>query len=126
MEEVLDGDLAIAGSPEQVPVPSGQPVTLQDVVWSIAPFQPIRLRFRFVAPEIRVGGTVDFAAAAEDMMALCRGFARATMATEGRITDEIIISMAEKPVAFGETLPDVVQFFEAFKIEGDTCTREIY
>jgi Family of unknown function (DUF6497) len=34
--------------------------------------------------------------------------------------------MAEKPVTFGETLPDVVQFFEAFKIKGDTCTRELY
>jgi hypothetical protein len=126
MEELLDGDLAIAGSADPVPVPSGQPVTLQDVVWSIAPFQPVRLRFRFVAPEIRAGGSVDFATAAEDMMALCLGFARETMAAEGRITDEVIISMAEKPVTFGETLPDVVQFFEAFRIEGDTCIREIY
>jgi hypothetical protein len=126
MEEMVDGDLAIPGSADPVAVPSGQPVTLQDVVWSIAPFQPVRLRFRFVAPEIRVGGSVDFAAASADMMALCAGFAREMMAAEGRITDEIIISMAERPVTFGETLPDVVQFFEAFTIKGDTCTRELY
>jgi Family of unknown function (DUF6497) len=126
MEEVVDGDLVMPGSADPVPVPSGQPVVLQDVVWSIAPFQPVRLRFRFVAPEIRVGGSVDFAAAAADMMALCMGFARDTMAAEGPVVQDIIISMAEKPVTFGETLPDVVQFFEAFKIKGDTCTRELY
>jgi hypothetical protein len=126
MEEVNDGDLAMAGSAEPIPVPSGQFVTLQDVVWSVAPFQGFRLRFRFVAPEIRAGGTVDFGQASADMMALCQGYAREKMAALGGAPEQIIISMAEKPVAFGETLPEVVQFFEAFRIEGDTCILEIY
>ncbi len=126
MEEIFDGDVAMEGSGDLIPVPSGQPVSLQDVVWNVVGVQGFTLRFRFVAPEIRVGGTVDFDTAVADMQALCENFARERAAGFGGLPAQIIISMAEKPVTFGETLPDVVQFFEAFRIEGDTCIWEIY
>jgi Family of unknown function (DUF6497) len=126
MEEIFDGDVAMAGSADLIPVPSGQPVVLQDVVWNVTGSQGFTLRFRFVAPEIRAGGTVDFDTAVADMQVLCADFARARVTDFGGAPQQIIISMAEKPVVFGETLPDVVQFFEAFRIEGDTCIWEIY
>ncbi len=126
MEEIFDGDVAIEGSADVIPVPSGQPVVLQDVVWNVIGSQGFTLRFRFVAPEIRSGGTVDFDTAVADMQALCVNFAKDRVTNFGGIPEQIIISMAEKPVAFGETLPDVVQFFEAFRIDGDTCIWEIY
>jgi hypothetical protein len=126
MEEILDGDVAMEGSADLIPVPSGQPVVLQDVVWNAIGAQGFTLRFRFVAPEIRSGGSVDFDTAVNDMQVLCADFARQRVTDFGGVPEQIIISMAEKPVAFGETLPDVVQFFEAFRIEGDTCIWEIY
>lgn len=126
MEEVFDGDVAIEGSDDLIPVPSGQPVVLQDVVWNVIGAQGFTLRFRFVAPEIRAGGSVDFDTAVTDMQALCAEYARPRATDFRGVPAQIIISMAEKPVAFGETLPDVVQFFEAFRIEGDTCIWEIY
>jgi Family of unknown function (DUF6497) len=126
MEEILDGDVAMTGSDDLIPVPSGQPVVLQDVVWNVIGAQGFTLRFRFVAPEIRAGGSVDFDTAVNDMKVLCEDFARQRVTGFGSAPEQVIISMAEKPVAFGETLPDVVQFFEAFRIEGDTCIWEIY
>jgi hypothetical protein len=126
MEEILDGDVALAGNEDLIPVPSGQPVVLQDVVWNVIGSQGFTLRFRFVAPEIRSGGAVDFDTAVADMQALCMDFARQRVTDFGGVPQQIIISMAEKPVVFGESLPDVVQFFEAFRIEGDTCVWEIY
>lgn len=126
MEEVFDGDVAIEGSDDLIPVPSGQPVVLQDVVWNVIGAQGFTLRFRFVAPEIRAGGSVDFDTAVADMQVLCAEYARPRATDFRGAPAQIIISMAEKPVAFGETLPDVVQFFEAFRIEGETCIWEIY
>ncbi len=126
MEEVFDGDVAIEGSDDLIPVPSGQAVVLQDVVWNVIGARGFTLRFRFVAPEIRAGGSVDFDTAVRDMQALCADYARPRATDFRGVPAQIVISMAEKPVAFGETLPDVVQFFEAFRIEGDTCIWEIY
>jgi hypothetical protein len=126
MEQLVDGDVAMPGSADLIPVPSGQPVTLQDVIWNVTGSQGFTLRFRFVAPEIRADGRIGFDTAVRDMQALCQNFARAQLAGFDGVPDQIIISMAEKPVVFGETLPDVAQFFEAFRIEGDTCIWEIY
>jgi Family of unknown function (DUF6497) len=126
MEEISDGDLAATGEDVQIPVPSGQVVTLQDVIWNVPGPEGLALRFRFVAPEIAEGGRVDFDMAVNDIKALCQDYAVSRVSNFGPVPQQIIISLSEKPTPFGESAPDVKQFFEAFRIEDGTCIWELY
>ncbi|MFN3643285.1 MAG: DUF6497 family protein [Gemmobacter sp.] len=111
---------------EVVPVPSGQVVTLQDVIWNEPGDAGLTMRFRFVAPAIaRNGGTVSFETAEGDMQFLCDTYAlpRARTVT-GPEPAQIVISLSDVPVAFGEAAPEATQFFEAYTPDGDTCRWE--
>ena len=124
---VADGEIVLVGDAAPITVPSGQPVTLQDVIWNEAGPTGLTLRFRFVAPQIaRNGGSVDSETATADMQALCEGFALPRIAEFGPQPGQIIISMADQPVPFGETLPEVTQFFEAFSVKDGTCVWEMF
>jgi hypothetical protein len=126
MTEVLvqqDGAQVLAGDGVPVDVPSGQMVTLQEVIWNALGVQGLTLRFRFVAPDL---ATLDVGAAQADMQALCDGYAAARITDFGPAPQQIIISLAEKPLTFGETVPDVVQYFEAYRIADGACIWEIY
>ncbi len=112
---------------ELVVVPSGQAVTLQDVIWNEPGPEGLVARFRFVAPAIaKVGGTVDLAAASADMLDLCQRYAVPRLAATGPKPTQVIISLSDVAVAFGDAAPDATQFFEAYAIEGDACIWEQY
>ena len=121
-----DGAQATPGDDIPISVPSGQLVTLQDVVWNAQGVAGLTLRFRFVAPGIAPGKTVDFETASADMLALCQTYAIPRMADFGPQVQQIIISLADRAVAFGASEPDATQFFEAYRVEGETCIWEIY
>lgn len=113
---------------EMIEVPSGQPVTLQDVIWNEPGPAGLTARFRFIAPEIaRDGGTIDFDTAAGDMDHLCNSYAlpRVTTTT-GPLPAQIIISLSDVPVEFGVITPEATQFFEAYSIDGDACVWEAF
>ncbi len=121
------GQVVLVGDGERIAVPSGQPVTLQDVIWNEAGPQGLTLRFRFIAPQIaRAGGNVDFDTAAADMQALCEGFALPRLAEFGPAPAQVVISLADVAVPFGEAAPEATQFFEAFSIRDGACIWEIY
>lgn len=110
-----------------IAVPSGQVVTLLDIIWnSEGPDGPTP-RFRFVAPGIaRVGGSVDFATAEGDLQHLCDGFARGHLAQRGLDVPLVLLSMADRALEFGMSDPDATQYVEAFLVQGPTCVREIF
>jgi hypothetical protein len=99
-------------------LPSGQPVTLQEVVWPDpgAPGEKIA-RFRFVAPKLRRGASNE-----DDMLALCQAVARPEVMAKAAKVDQIVVSLAQAPLKLGEKRPDVVQVFEAYVIDGGHCT----
>ncbi|MFC0279760.1 DUF6497 family protein [Falsigemmobacter intermedius] len=122
---LLGSALPVTGQ-ELIPVPSGQAVTLQDVILNQPGPMGLSARFRFIAPAIaREGGTIPFETASADMEYLCNSFAlpRVTTGT-GPLPEQIIVSLSDIPVTFGEITPDATQFFEAFSIEGDACLWE--
>lgn len=126
-EPAAPGAVLLTGDGAAIPVPSGQPVTLQDVIWNESGPQGLTLRFRFIAPQIaRAGGSVDFDTAAADMQALCEGFALPRLAEFGPMPAQVVISLADVEVPFGEAAPDATQFFEAFSIRDGACIWEIY
>jgi hypothetical protein len=115
------------GADQVIPVPSGQTVTLQDVVWNEPGADGLTIRFRFVAPAIaREGGTVPFETAVWDMLALCQTYALPRIAEAGPVPAQVIVSMSDRPVVFGEADPAATQFFEAYSIEDGNCIWEAF
>ena len=110
----------------RIEVPSGQEITLQDVIWNAPGPDGLALRFRFLAPGIAPGGGVDFETAAADMQHLCDTYALPRIADQGPHPEQVIISLSDVAVAFGEAAPEATQFFESFRIEDGVCVWEIF
>ncbi|MCB1343045.1 MAG: hypothetical protein KDK24_18645 [Pseudooceanicola sp.] len=120
--------LALLAAPAvaQVPAdaPSGQQLTLSEVLLDDAPGE-LWLRFRFLAPGIaRQGGTVDQATASADMGALCETLALPYVTEQKLDIVRIAISMMDRDIPFGETDPAVTQFFEVYRPEDGRCIWE--
>jgi hypothetical protein len=110
-----------------IAVPSGQIVTLQEVIWNAPGPDGLTSRFRFVAPAIaEEGGTVDTDTALEDMLWLCQNYALPRIAQPGPMPSQIVISLSAAPVSFGEAHPDVTQLFEAYSLQDGECVWEVF
>jgi hypothetical protein len=126
-----DGAVRVQAGPdvpdEQIVLPSGQTVTLQDVVWNVPGPEGLTSRFRFIAPAIAAsGGTVDFETAAADMLWLCQNYALPRVADPGPQPSQIVISLSDIPVPFGEANPVATQFFEAYTLEDGACQWSVF
>lgn len=108
---------------DPIPVPSGQTVTLIDTVGDAAGPAGLTLRFRFLAPDL---AGMDFDLAAGDMRALCESYALPRVPQTGPIPQQIVISLADLRVEFGDSNPDATQYFEAFSIADGHCIWEPY
>ena len=115
------------GSPalaqEVIKVPSGQPITFQEVIWNQPGPAGLTARFRFIAPQInRSGGTISSDTAFVDMDALCNDFALPRVLTvTGPRPAEVVISLSDRELPFGETAPEATQFFEAYSVAEERC-----
>ena len=122
-----EGPQVAAGGALAVAVPSGQVVTLQEVIWNVPGSAGLAIRFRFLAPAIaRDGGTVGFEMASLDMLHLCRSYALTRLAEFGPKPSQIIISLSDQALPFGVPAPGATQFFEAYRVEGDACIWEAF
>jgi len=124
MDDTLEVSL---GDGAQISVPSGQSVTLHDIIWNSAGPEGAVARFRFVAPEIaRAGGSVTADQVAQDLLHLCENVVLGTLAERGALPPNVIVSIADRAVSFGETVPDATQYFESYRIDGDRCISELF
>lgn len=122
-----EGATVTPGDDTLVSVPSGQVVMLEDVIWNVPGPDGLAIRFRFLAPQIaRDGGSIDADTASMDMQALCRSFALPRISDQGPQPGQIIISLSDRPVKFGDTDPEATQFFEAYSIENGDCIWSIF
>lgn len=119
-----EGPQVVDGRGAAVQVPSGQDVSLQDVIWNVPGPDGMTTRFRFLAPGI--AGTVDFDATAADMAALCEDYALPRLSEFGPQPEQVVISLADRAVVFGDSAPEAVQFFESYRIEDGTCVWEMF
>jgi hypothetical protein len=104
-------------------------VTLQDVIWNAPGPSGLTLRFRFIAPAIAetdAGPGVDFDMAAGDMAWLCQSYALPRLSALGPEPAQIIISLSDRPLRFGEAAPDATQFFEAYSLTDGRCTVDLF
>lgn len=118
-----------APAADAIAVPSGQPVTLAEVLLDEAPGQPDQTwaRFRFLAPQIARGtGTVSYDTAAPDMDHLCGTLALPYLAEHGMTAARVVISLSDREVPFGAQDPEATQFFEAYRPDGAACMWEAF
>lgn len=114
----------LAGA-QTVALPSGQEVTLLEVLANSPGSEGLAMRYRFLAPQVaRQGGTVDADAAGQDMQWLCDHYAVPRLPATGPRPEEIIISMGDRDVPFGESDPEATQFFNAYSLDGTNCIWE--
>lgn len=105
-------------------VPSGQPVTLHEVLLDEVGTEAW-VRFRFITPDIaRDGGSVTYEVAADDMTHLCEQLAIPYIGEFALTADVIIIALADRTTEFGIPDPDATQFIEAYRADGDACSWE--
>ena len=117
--------VALPGWALAIEVPSGQEITLIDVIEGVEGTAEATRRYRFLAPGIaREGGNVSIDAALEDIDALCRDVVLPDLAEAGAAPDQVVISLSDRVVEFGVAAPDATQFFEAYRIENGECIWE--
>jgi hypothetical protein len=104
-------------------VPSGREVQLIDVITNVPGNAGAVARFRFLAPGLT---NAEVEASAADMQALCDSYALPRIAGMVPAPQQIVISLSAAEVPFGQPTPDVVQFFELYRVEGDRCIWEAF
>ncbi len=120
---------AIMGAPaaqaqDVIKVPSGQPVTFQDVIWEVEGDENT-YRFRYITPEIsRNGGSVEFEQAEGDMRYLCEHSALPALIAQQKDVEHIVISLSDRAVIFGKADPAATQYFDSYAPQGNNCIWE--
>lgn len=108
-----------------ITLPSGRIVTFHEVIHSAPGTSGQAMRFRFVETDLaEVAANTDYADLEADMAWLCKSYALERIANTGPQPAQVIISIADKPVAFGEPDPGVTQIFEAYRPEDGACIWE--
>ena len=126
-----DGGQVTPGEDVGIALPSGQVVTLLETIWNAPGPAGMVTRFRFLAPAINPEtapetGAVDFDTATGDVAWLCQNYALDRVMQSSPVPAQIIVSLSDRAVPFGETAPDSVQYFEAFRIENGACIWEVF
>lgn len=111
------------GQEETPAVPSGLILTLQEIREEQQPDGAVWMRMRYVAPGLTRDG---YGLVEKDFAALCETQALALRTAAGDMPAQAIISIASAPVEFGMAAPDVTQFFEAFRLQDNTCIWEAF
>lgn len=122
-EEDIKDSAKISRKTDSVSLPSGLGVELQEMLRENAG-QGLIYRFRFVAPDFEQ--TEDVESVVADLEYLCTRYALPRLENAGPAPGQIIISLSDKPSEFGQYHPDVVQVFEAFRVEDGACIWEMF
>ena len=115
-----------AAGQEALVAPSGLSLSWVDMIRDAPGPAGLTLRFRFLAPDMaRIAA--DAAALSDDMQWLCESFALPRIASIGPQPAQIVISISDRPVPFGEPDPDALQVFEAYAPRPDGhCEWEMF
>ncbi|OWJ78514.1 acetolactate synthase [Haematobacter genomosp. 1] len=113
------------GGAEAIRVPSGAAVTFQEMLSDTEGPEGLTFRFRFVVRPIGEQG-MEEQGMEQDMRALCEAFALPRMSRLAESPAQVVISVADRAIAFGDADPGVVQFFEAYRIENGHCIWEAF
>lgn len=120
--------LLIAEAPSAVaapiPLPSGHSAELIEAMWDDSAGAGTDLRLRFLSSDLSPG--TEFQDVEIDLAMLCDAVALPILAETGRDVGQIVISLSDRPVPFGETDPGATQHFDTFRPESGACIWDGY
>jgi len=79
------------------------------------------VRMRLVAPQIADQEQFGFEVIEPDFQMLCEHEGLRIVAESAPNAREIVVMVASESVPFGDSAPNVVQYFDLFNVEDDTC-----
>ena len=118
LPQVSDAQESIEGAP------SGLAMTLYEFLLEPQDTGAVWARFRLVAPDLGQGA--DFARVEPDFPWFCETQALPRLKAAAAEADVAVISLSSELIPFGDIAPEIVQFFEAFRLEGDRCIWEVF
>jgi hypothetical protein len=120
--------VAFAGTAWAVDVPpSGIDATLYETIYEpqgVTAATAKIMRLRYLAPEITDRVVFGFDAIEADFAWFCARDGLQNARDAAPMVEQIIVSVASEIVGFGETAPNVVQYFDAFRVQDATCIWE--
>ncbi|MCU0908542.1 MAG: DUF6497 family protein [Rhodobacteraceae bacterium] len=120
---LLAAPAAASLAADDVVLPSGQTVTLQETLRDTAGPAGLTDRFRFLAPWL---AGVAYEDIAPDIQWLCDTVALPRVASSVPPPVQVVLSVSDRPVPFGASDPDATQFFESFTVTDGTCVVELF
>jgi len=115
--------LAAPVAAEDIVLPSGRTVTLDETIRDTAGPVGLTDRFLFLAPWI---AGVAYEDLAPEIAWLCDTVALPRVESSTPPPVQIIVSLADRPVPFGASDPAATQFFEAFSVADGACVVELF
>lgn len=109
-----------------IPVPSGQKLWWVDVIHTAAGTNGLTYRFRFLAPQIGGRSPLSPEIALNDIEALCNSWVVPRLATPAPEPEQVIVSLSDRIVPFGQAAPEAVQYFDSFSVQDGKCIWEFY
>lgn len=107
--------------------PSGVSATLHQTIYEpegVTAATAKVMRLRYFAPAIADKAAYGFDVIEADFAWLCERDGVKNTAAAAPMVEQIIVSLASEIVNFGETMPNVVQYFDAFRVENQRCIWE--
>lgn len=108
-----------------IALPSGREVAFYDTIWGEPGPAGLTVRFRFLEEDL--AAAVEATAYDEleaDMHYLCETYALERISNIGPQPSTVMVSISDRPVAFGEADPEVTQIFEAYRPVDGACIWE--
>ena len=121
-----EGQQMLPGDKTAITAPSGLVLHLQDVVWNAPGPDGLTLRFRFVATALADADEEAITTASDDMFWLCQTYALPRIPNTGPQPAQIVISVADRELPFGEAAPDALQLFEAYSLTDGECVWSVF
>ncbi|MDX5382589.1 MAG: DUF6497 family protein [Rhodobacterales bacterium] len=117
---LVPGVVIAAGTGVQLP--SGLEAGLMEGFVEVQPDGERWARFRYVMPAL--AGSADFELVQQDFVVLCEAQALPMLSDAGEQVSQVIVSLMDKPLEFGQSDPGTVQYFETFAIRDGRCIWE--
>lgn len=115
--------MALAGPlAAQNALPSGFDAELMEGFVEVQPDGARWARFRYVMPAL--SDEAEFDKVQSDFAVLCDSAALPMLDAAGEEVSQVVVSLMDKPLEFGQSDPGTVQYFEVFTIREGRCIWE--
>ncbi|MFU8864777.1 MAG: DUF6497 family protein [Rhodobacterales bacterium] len=123
---LVAGLASAAASPllAELALPSGMEAELMEGFVEVQPDGERWARFRYVMPALSNGAGYD--SVQQDFAVLCDEAALPMLDAAAEEVSLVVVSLMDKPLEFGQSDPETIQFFEVFIIREDRCIWEDY